>query len=67
MKKNYVISIFIDLEKALDMVYHDILLYELECYGIRRLVKIHFSNWEHRPKSWLVYLYPTIKSHWYSN
>ena len=43
-EKNYVISVFIDLEKAFDTVDHEILLYKLECYGTRGLVNDFFRS-----------------------
>ena len=39
------ISIFIDFKKAFDTVDHDILLYELECYGIRGLANDFFRSY----------------------
>ena len=45
MKKIYVISVFIDFKKAFDTVDHEILLYELECYGIRGLVSDFFRSY----------------------
>ena len=44
-EKNYVISIFIDFKKAFDTVDHEILLYKLECYGIRGLVNDFFRSY----------------------
>ena len=44
-EKNYVISIFIDFKKAFDTVDHEILLYKLECYGIRVLVNDFFRSY----------------------
>ena len=44
-EKNYVISIFIDFKKAFDTVDHDILLYKLECYGIRGLANDFFRSY----------------------
>ena len=45
MKKKYVISIFIDFKKAFDTVDHEILLYRLECHGIRELVNDFFRSY----------------------
>ena len=44
-EKNYVISISIDFTKAFDTVDHEILLYKLECYGIRGLVNYFFRSY----------------------
>ena len=44
-EKKYVISIFIDFKKAFDTVDHEILLYKLECYGIRGLVNDFFRSY----------------------
>ena len=44
-EKNYVISIFIDFKKAFDTVDHEILLFKLECYGIRGLVNDFFRSY----------------------
>ena len=44
-EKNYVISVFIDFKKAFDTVDHEILLYKLECYGIRGLVNDFFRSY----------------------
>ena len=43
--KNFAISIFIDFKKAFDTADHEILLYELECYGIRGLVNDFFRSY----------------------
>ena len=42
---NYVISIFVDLTKAFDTVNHEILLYELDRYGIRGHANAFFRSY----------------------
>ena len=44
-ERNYVINIFIDFKKAFNMVDHVILLYKLECYGIRGLANNFFRSY----------------------
>ena len=54
MKKKYVISIFIDFKKAFDTVDHEILLYTLECYGIRGLVNDFFRSYSTNRRQYTV-------------
>ena len=44
-EKHYVIGLFIDFKKAFDTVDHEILLYKLECYGMRWLVNYFFRSY----------------------
>ena len=44
-EKHYVIRIIMDFKKAFDTVDHEMSLYRLECYGIRRLANEFFRSY----------------------
>lgn len=46
-QNNHSIAIFLDLKKAFDVVNHKILLYKLECYGIRGPVHKLLTSYLH--------------------
>ena len=43
-KKQFTCGIFIDLQKAFDPVNHDILLDQLNCYGVKGTSKMWFET-----------------------
>ena len=51
---NYVFGIYIDLKKAFDTVQHQILLYQLQHYGIRGLAFQWFESYLSKRKQFVV-------------